>query len=82
MSQTCREAVLEAFDRLEGRHQSKVFRVPEIAREIFTVTDEFKESTIATHIVSRMCFQAPRNHGTTYDDLDRVGAGQYSKRNN
>lgn len=80
MKQTCREAVLEAFDRLESRNSRKDFSVSEIVKEVFTVTDEFKETTISTHIVSRMCFQAPKNHGTTYEDLDRVSPGRYARR--
>ena len=40
----------------------------------------YSESTIRTHVTSRMCANAPDNHGTTYDDLVRVGRGLYRLR--
>lgn len=82
MKQTCRDAVLEAFDRLESRHRRKIFNVSEIVKEIVTVTNEFKESTIRTHVTSRLCVQAPPNHFTRYEDLDRIARGQYRRRHN
>jgi len=33
-----------------------------------------------THVASRMCADAPDNHGTVYADLDRVGHGLYRLR--
>lgn len=79
MTQTCREAVLAAFDRLELRHHRNVFELSEIVREVLAVTG-FAESTIRTHISSKMCVQAPTNHAMKYSDLDRVGPGEYRRR--
>lgn len=80
MKQTCRDAILEAFDRLEDRHRRKVFNLSEIVKEVLTVTDDFAESTIRTHITSRMCMQAPQNHAVKYADLDRIAPGEYQRR--
>jgi hypothetical protein len=38
---------------------------------------DLAESTIRTHITSRMCGDSPDHHGTTYDDLERVDRGVY-----
>ena len=80
MKLTCRDAVLEAFDRLESRDRRKVFKVAEIVKEVLAVTKEFKVSTITTHITSRQCVQAPPNHFTRYEDLDRISRGEYRRR--
>ena len=80
MKPTCREAVLAAFGRLENRHHRKEFELTEIVNEVFAVTNEFKDLTIRTHITSRMCIQAPTNHATKFDDLDRIDVGKYRRR--
>ena len=41
---------------------------------------EHEESTIRTHVCSVMCANAPTNHMTTYDDLERVSHGRYRLR--
>jgi hypothetical protein len=79
MSQTCREAILEAFGRLERQSRRDVFAPVEIIREVQSVADRWPEWTIRTEIVSRMCVQAPKHHATKYDDLDRVGRGLYRR---
>ena len=38
---------------------------------------KYSASTISTHIVSKMCRDAPDNHAVTFDDLERVGRGRY-----
>lgn len=80
MKQTCREAILDAFDRLESQHGKKAFNVSEIVKEVFTETNDFAESTIRTHVTSRMCMQAPQNHWPKYTDLDRIAPGEYRRR--
>jgi hypothetical protein len=37
----------------------------------------YRPSTIRTHVVSRMCRDAPDHHAVTYDDLERVSPGLY-----
>ena len=80
MQNTCRKEVLEAFDRLERRNHRKDFGLTEVINEVLSSTSEYKESTIRTHISSRMCIQAPLNHATKFDDLDRIDVGRYRRR--
>ena len=35
------------------------------------------ESTLRTHVISRMCSQAPDHHDTVYADLERFSRGKY-----
>ena len=77
---TCRDEVIEAMVRLERRHGKVVFQLSEILKEVLTKTDQYKESTIRTHISAHMCAQAPVNAAVVYDDLDRVGWGLYKLR--
>lgn len=77
---TCRDEVLDAFARLERRNDRKVFELVEVVREVQSRTSQFAESTIRTHVSSRMCVDAPDNHATTFADLDRVGHGRYRLR--
>ncbi len=77
---TCRDEVLAAFDRLERRHGSTTFDLAEIVREVEAAGTSYEESTIRTHVSSRMCADAPDHHGTTYADLERVGRGRYRRR--
>jgi hypothetical protein len=69
---TCRDEVLSAFRRLEARHGRNVFTPAEIVQEVQSVTADYKESTIRTHVVSRMCAEAPDHHAVVYGDLDRL----------
>lgn len=80
MRDTCREAVIDAFERLERRNHRKDFDLTEVLNEVLAVTKQYKESTIRTHISSRMCVQAPLNHATKFDDLDRVDVGRYRRK--
>ncbi|MGH9921095.1 MAG: DUF7669 domain-containing protein [Nitrososphaerales archaeon] len=77
---TCRDAVLEAFRGLRERNRRDVFKLEQIVHEVLSHTSEFKESTIRTHVTSRMCADAPPNHGVVYADLDRVGPSLYRLR--
>ena len=57
------------------------FRPQDVIREMRERGSRFKESTIRTHVVSRMCVNAPKNHAVTYDDLVRVAHGLYKLNN-
>jgi hypothetical protein len=37
-------------------------------------------STIRTMITAHLCWNAPDNAGTTYDDLERIDRGRYRVR--
>lgn len=75
---TAREEILLAIDAVKA--SDGTFTVMHVVRELGRRGSEFKESTIRTHIVSRMCVDAPNHHGTTFDDLERVDRGTYRLR--
>jgi hypothetical protein len=77
---TCREEVLGAFKRLERRHGRTDFELADVVAEVLAVSSSYAESTIRTHITSRMCRDAPDHHATTFDDLERVDRGLYRRR--
>ena len=52
----------------------------EVVQEVQSVTADYKESTIRTHVVSRMCADVPEHHAAVYGDLDRVAHGRYRRR--
>jgi hypothetical protein len=76
----CRDAVLDAFKPLERRHDRRAFRLDEIVAETLAGDPQFRESTVRTHVASRMCADAPDHHAVTYEDLDRVAPGIYARR--
>lgn len=79
MSGTAREQILAAIEHI-SLGPGDTFTVSDVLRELKTRGTDLKESTIQTHIRSRMCGNSPDNHGTTYDDLERVGRGLYRLR--
>jgi len=74
---TCREAILAAFERLRGRSDRDEFELSEIVAEVRSMTASFAESTIRTHVTSRMCANAPDNHAVVTQDVERVRRGVY-----
>ena len=75
----CRDEVLAAFERLERRHGRTAFDLVEVVQEVQAAGTGYRESTIRTHVTSRMCADAPDHHGTTYADLERVDRGRYRR---
>lgn len=74
---TCRDAVLACFEALERDTGRDTFSLLEIIERMEAEGRNYRESTIRTHVTSRMCRNAPSNHQVTYRDLDRVGRGLY-----
>jgi len=74
---TCRSEILEAMRSLQSRHGRTTFDLSEIVQEVFANGSTHAESSIRTHVASSMCVNAPTNHVVTYNDLERVGRGQY-----
>ncbi len=74
---TCRDEILDCFNLLEKETNKIDFKIPEIIECMKIKGTEYKETTIRTHITSRMCANAPDHHGTTYDDLIRTERGKY-----
>lgn len=79
MGGTAREQILAAIDGITTGPADS-FTVSEILAELRSSGTDLAESTIRTHVTSRMCGDSPDNHGTTYDDLERVGRGVYRLR--
>jgi hypothetical protein len=77
---TARHEILAALSRVQARTGRETFTPQEVIDELLRRGTSYKPSTIRTHIVSRMCADAPDHHARTYDDLERVAAGQYRRR--
>jgi hypothetical protein len=54
--------------------------VQDVINELRRHGSRYADSTIRTHVTSRMCADAPANHATTYADLQRVGQDRYTLR--
>lgn len=79
MGGTAREQILAAIGRIRSR-SGDTFTITEVLDELRSQGSSLAESTIRTHITSRMCGDSPDHHGTTYDDLERVDRGVYRLR--
>jgi hypothetical protein len=74
---TCRDEILEAIGTVLRRAGDDVFELHALLDEMRKRGTSYSESTIRTHITSRMCANAPDHHAVVYDDLVRVGHGRY-----
>lgn len=77
---TARDEILAALAAVCARTGSELFAPQDVIDELQRRGTSYKPSTIRTHIVSRMCVNAPDHHARTYDDLERVGGGKYRRR--
>ena len=78
MGGTAREQILAAIERIAPA--GRTFTIPEVVNELRASGSDLAETTVRTHISSRMCGDSPDHHGTTYDDLERVDRGVYRLR--
>jgi hypothetical protein len=74
---TVRDESLTALPALRARLGRDDFTPAEVIQELRRAASGYADSTIRTHVVSRMCANAPDNHAVTYKDLERVGPGRY-----
>ena len=74
---TCRDEILECAQTVMRQSGLDHFTIPEIISCMAKRESRYAESTIRTHIVSRMCANAPDNHAVTYRDLERTDRGEY-----
>jgi len=74
---TARDEILAALPAVRARTGRETFSPDNVIAELARRGSPYKESTIRTHIVSRMCSDAPDHHAKTFDDLERVGHGLY-----
>ena len=77
---TCRDEVLKGAQELSQLSPSGEFSVDDVVAYLRRKGSAYKESTIRTHVTSRMCANAPDNHAVTYDDLERTARGTYRLR--
>jgi hypothetical protein len=76
MPATARDEILSAVNSItNGGH--RMFTIDEVIPELRARCSQFKESTVRTHIMSRLCANAPDNHAVTHPDFERVGRGEY-----
>ncbi len=62
---------------LSRGNNNQAFALKVIIDQVLSQTKAYKESTIRTHITSKMCANAPVNHAMVYKDLFRVDVGYY-----
>lgn len=74
---TARDEILEAIPAVA--RSDGTFTVEAIARKLRRRGSGYAESTIRTHVISRMCANSPGNHAVTYNDLERLGPGVYRR---
>lgn len=72
---TARDEILRALPGLRARLGRKTFTPAEVIAELQRNGTALAASTIRTHVLSRMCANAPDNRALVYDDLQRVGPG-------
>lgn len=63
MVSTARDQVLRAVGHLDGG-RGTTFAAQDVIDELHRLGTTLADSTIRTHVTSRMCANAPSNHGT------------------
>jgi hypothetical protein len=77
---TLRDDILDAVRVVMARTGSDVFSVRDIVAELQSRETPYTAGSIRTHVVSRMCANAPAHHARVYNDLVRVDRGLYKLR--
>ncbi|HYQ67502.1 DUF7669 domain-containing protein [Actinophytocola sp.] len=75
-----RREILDAIRAVLTRSGGDTFTPVEIVAEMTRRETGYAESTIRTMITGHLCWNAPDNAGTTYDDLERIDRGRYRLR--
>ena len=76
---TAHQEIREAAHVLAARSTDGEFTVSELIAEMKARGSRYPERTIRTHVTSRMCANAPKNHTAVYNDFWCVarGSGRY-----
>jgi len=74
---TARDEVLAAARSLAARSEDGIFSLSNVISELRRRRSVYEESTIRTHVTSKMCSNDPDHLSTDYDDLERVDRGRY-----
>lgn len=77
MGQTCRDELLKAATAVFHLSGESNFTLAEILEEMHRRGSRYADSTIRTHVTSKMCANAPVHHANHTDDFERVGRGVY-----
>ncbi|MDP9792451.1 hypothetical protein J2S43_000963 [Catenuloplanes nepalensis] len=76
---TARDEILAALPQVISSSPDGTFLPQDVIDELRRSGSTYADSTIRTHIVSRMCANAPDHHARTYDDLERLPNGRYRR---
>jgi hypothetical protein len=74
---TCRDEILAALPRISSASPDGTFTPQDVVDALARQGSRYSASTIRTHVVSRMCANAPDHHARVYDDVERVSPGLY-----
>jgi hypothetical protein len=77
---TARDEILDAIQELTSRSNDGSFTIGEVVALMHARGTQYAESTIRTHVSSRMCASAPDHHLIVFQDLTRIGPGRYRLR--
>ena len=75
---TARAEILAAIPAAAA--SDRTVSVDDLIREMRRRGSNYADSTIRTHVGSRMCANAPANQATTLDDVERAAPGVYRLR--
>lgn len=74
---TCRDELLIIIRNLVSESEKNEFSLDEVFKLAKEKRIKYSDSTIKTHLSSRMCINSPQHHQTKYDDLERIKRGLY-----
>jgi hypothetical protein len=74
---TCRAEILACAKDAMLQSGLAYFTISDIVSRMKARGGKYADSTIRTHITSRMCINAPDHHATVYPDLERTDRGTY-----
>lgn len=77
VAMSCRDEILKCVSKILQRTGKEEFTMQEVIDYMRRTGSKYKESTIRTHIASRLCANAPVHHAVTYDDLERTDRGTH-----
>jgi hypothetical protein len=72
-----REDIFLGVESLLNRKGVNEFSIKEVLTELENLGVPFTESTVRTHIASRLCDNSPKNHEVRYPDFERISRGKY-----
>lgn len=74
---TCRDEILAVMPKLLAASPDGTVGPNEVVDALMRLGTKYSAATIRTHVVSRMCGNAPDHHARTWNDLERVGRARY-----